>query len=274
MNLRGKLVAITGAGSGIGRALAVQAGAEGAQLALSDVDGDAAQQTLKLAGAGGFAIACNVQSDAEVAAFAVRAAELGGAAVLFNNAGVSLSAYADSMKREDFMWLMDVNFWGVVRGTEAFLPQLRAHSESRLVNISSIFGIMAVPSQSAYHASKFAVRGYTECVRQELRETAVRVCCVHPGGVRTNIVRNGKHYQNSQGQSTDLSTTAALFDKLARLSPEQAASIIWRGVKRASPRILVGNDAKVLDAAARFAPARYDVALGWLERKFAPMVKP
>jgi NAD(P)-dependent dehydrogenase (short-subunit alcohol dehydrogenase family) len=268
LQLKNTLVAITGAGSGIGRALALQAGSRGARLALSDKTADAAADTLRAAGGAGFAFECNVRDDEQVRAFAAKCAENGGASVLFNNAGVSLSAFAEDTARDDFEWLMDINFWGVVRGTEAFLPQLRRAPHARLVNVSSIFGIMTVPSQSAYHASKFAVRGYSETLRQELRATQIRVCTVHPGGVRTNIVRGGRHYRGVDGNATDTDRTALMFERMARLDSMQAARIIWRGVDRGQPRILVGTDAVVLDALARLVPGHYDRVISWVERRF------
>ena len=190
--LRGKVVTITGAASGIGRALAVQAAKDGALLALADWDERGVNETARLAGASrSIARKLDVRSEEGVSAFAAEVdTELGGAHVIVNNAGVSVSDFVGTMKRADFEWLMDINFWGVVRGTEAFLPQLRTKDDAHIVNISSVFGLIGVPSQSAYNASKFAVRGYTEALRQELHGTHVRVTCVHPGGVRTNIVRN------------------------------------------------------------------------------------
>jgi short-subunit dehydrogenase len=261
-SLHNKVVVITGAGSGIGRALAIQAAAQGAHLGLSDRDGDAAEETWKLCtgnkGRSGFALACDVRQDCDLRKIAEAAEALGGADVLINNAGVSLSAFAGETPREDFEALMDINFWGVVRGTEAFLPQLKLQAEAHIVNISSLFGLIGVPSQSAYNASKFAVRGYSESLRQELRKTSVRVSVVHPGGVRTNICKSGKHYKDSNGKPTSTEETSALFERLAKLSAEQAAAKIWHGVLRGTSRILVGSDAKWLDRVQRIFPASYD----------------
>ena len=257
--LRDKVVVLTGAGSGIGRALAVEAAGRGAILALSDRDEAAAAETARLAGAARSLVRrVDVRSDDEVRAFAAAVeAAFGGAHVVVNNAGVSLSDTVGSMQRSDFEWLFDINFWGVVRGTEAFLPQLLRRDDAHLVNISSLFGLVALPSQSAYNASKFAVRGYTESVRQELDGTAVRVTCVHPGGVRTNIVRSGRHLRNSHGEPTATEETAQQFDQVARTSPEAAARTIWGGVLANRPRVLVGRDAQLLDLVQRLFPARY-----------------
>ncbi len=271
--LRDKVVVITGAGSGIGRALAFQAAKEGAILALSDWNEAPVVETLRLATGKrvgeGIARRVDVRKEAEVKAFAgdVQAA-FGGAHVVVNNAGVSLSDTVGSMKREDFEWLIDINFWGVVRGTEAFLPQLRARDDAHLVNISSIFGIVGIPGQSAYNASKFAVRGFSESLRQELYGSSVKVTCVHPGGVRTNIVRNGKMNTTSGGAVAIPEKVAAEFDKLARTSPEEAARIIWRGTMAGAPRVLVGADAKVLDVLQRILPAGYPTVFRIAQRLF------
>ena len=182
-SLREKVVVITGAGSGIGRALAVEAARRGAFLALSDWNEDGVKETERVAGAErSLSRKVNVRSEDAVSAFADEVArELGGAHAIVNNAGVSVSDYVGTMKRIDFEWLMDINFWGVVRGTEVFLPQLKAKDDAHVVNISSVFGLIGVPSQSAYNASKFAVRGYTEALRQELVGTSVHVTLRAPG---------------------------------------------------------------------------------------------
>src|SRR5579883_1266129 len=181
--LRDRVFVITGAGSGIGRALALAAARDGALLGLGDWNEQGVIETLTRAGpVRGLARKVDVRSEDEVRAFAAEVErELGPAHVIVNNAGVAVSDTIGSMKRSDFEWLFDINFWGVVRGTEAFLPQLRARDDAHVVNISSVFGLIAVPSQSAYNASKFAVRGYTEALRQELAGTHVHVTCVHPG---------------------------------------------------------------------------------------------
>jgi NAD(P)-dependent dehydrogenase (short-subunit alcohol dehydrogenase family) len=268
-SLADKVIVITGAGSGIGRQLAILAARRGAQLALSDRDAEAVAETERLAGAKtSRARKVDVRSDDEVRAFAALVeSELGGAHVIVNNAGVSLSETIGSMQRSDFEWLFDINFWGVVRGTEAFLPQLLAKDDAHVVNLSSVFGLLAAPTQSAYNASKFAVRGYTESLRQELAGTAVHVTCVHPGGIRTNIVRHGRHHKRPDGTPSNTDEMAAQFDRMARTSPEQAAQIIWSGVLQNRPRVLVGRDAQLLDLVQRLFPARYPRVLrGLLER--------
>ncbi len=265
--LQDKVVAITGAGSGIGRALACEAARRGARLALADWNQAGAEETAQLAGAArSFVRKVDVRSDAEVAAFAADVErELGGAHVVVNNAGVSLSDLIGKMKREDFEWLFQINFWGVVRGTEAFLPQLLRQDDAHVVNLSSIFGLIAVPGQSAYNAAKFAVRGFTESLRQELHGGPVHVTCVHPGGVRTNIVRNGRMVHNSLGESVDPSKAASDFDALVKTTPGQAATAIWRGVLRNAPRVLVGGDAWLIDKLQRLMPVGYPalVRMSW-----------
>jgi NAD(P)-dependent dehydrogenase (short-subunit alcohol dehydrogenase family) len=272
--LRDKVVVITGAGSGIGRGLAVHAAREGALLALSDWNEDGLRETAQLAQAKETVTRkVDVRSDDEVRAFAAQVAdELGGANVIVNNAGVSLTDLVGSMKRSDFEWLMDINFWGVVRGTEAFLPQLQAKDDAHVVNISSVFGLIGVPSQSAYNAAKFAVRGYTESLRQELHDTSVHVTCVHPGGVKTNIVRNGRNLTDLNGAKTDTVTLAREFDVMAKTSPEEAARIIWTGVLENAPRVLVGADARFIDLVQRMLPTGYQTVLRVLRKRLEKRV--
>ena len=258
-SLHEKVVVITGAGSGIGRALAVQAARRGRSSRLSDWNEAGVKETERVAGAErSLSRKVDVRSEDEVNAFAGDVArELGGAHVIVNNAGVTVSDFIGTMKRADFEWLMDINFWGVVRGTEAFLPQLKAKDDAHVVNISSVFGLIGVPSQSAYNASKFAVRGYTEALRQELLGTSVHVTCVHPGGVKTNIVKNGRNNTNALGQATDCAAMALEFEKIARTTPDEAAKIIWGGVLSDAPRVLVGGDAHLIDFVQRVFPTGY-----------------
>jgi NADP-dependent 3-hydroxy acid dehydrogenase YdfG len=271
-SLKDKVVVITGAGSGIGRALAGFAAEKGALLALTDWNQAGLDETTASLGSSRLIAAQVDQRDeAAVNAFAERVEkDLGGANVVVNNAGVSLSDTVGSMKRSDFEWVLDINFWGVVRGTEAFLPQLLQKDDAHVVNISSVFGLIGVPSQSAYNASKFAVRGYTESLRQELEGTNVHVTCVHPGGVKTNIVRNGRNVRNVLGRPTDATKMCRTFDAAARTSPKEAARIIWSGVLANDPRVLVGPDAHVIDWVQRFFPAGYPLivkhALRWMDR--------
>ena len=259
--LENKVVAVTGAGSGIGRALAILAVKKGASVALSDWNLAGAEETAKLTGASPGRVLVrkvDVRSDDETSAFADAVkTEMGGAHVIVNNAGVSLSDSVGKMKREDFAWLMDINFWGVVRGTEAFLPQLQKRDEGHVVNVSSVFGLIGAPRQSAYNASKFAVRGFTESLAQELHGSRVHVSVVCPGGIKTNIVTNGRHYQNSYGEATDTEQVAKSFERYAGTTAEKAADIIWRGVLKNDPRILVGPDAVLIQGLLRVFPETY-----------------
>ena len=260
--LERKVVAITGAGSGIGRQLAVQCSALGAALALTDVNEQGLAETVALIGPTHRLVTSqklDVADRAAVFAWAEQVRKDHGAAhVVINNAGVSLSATVAEMKQEDFEWLMNINFWGVVAGTQAFLPGFLAQDEGHIVNISSIFGIIGVPTQSAYNAAKFAVRGFTESLRQELAETNVRATCVHPGGIKTNIVRGGRHYSDIQGGKADVSLLINEFDRIARTSAEEAARVIINGVLKDKPRVLIGQDAKMMDRLARTLPSTYD----------------
>jgi NAD(P)-dependent dehydrogenase (short-subunit alcohol dehydrogenase family) len=260
--LSGKTVAITGAASGIGRALALECAQLGARLAIVDIDERGLDETAGQArgrGAEVLAGRLDVGSRAAIHAWAAQVEQAtGGADVLINNAGVSLSHRVERMSDEDFEWLFNINFWGVVNGCKAFLPQLRSRPEAHIVNLSSVFGIIGVPTQAAYNAAKFAVRGYTEALRQELRDTSVRVTCVHPGGIRTNIARRGRHYEDAFGAATDAERAAAEFERAARTSPEAAAHRIVAAVLGEKPRLLIGADAYVIDALARLLPASYD----------------
>ncbi len=259
--LEHKVVVITGAGSGIGRALALSALKQGANVALSDWNLPAVEETRRLADVTPGRILVrqvDVRSDDEVGAFAdLVQSKMGGAHVVVNNAGVSLSDAVGSMKREDFAWLMDINFWGVVRGTEAFLPQMKTRDEGHVVNISSVFGLIGVPGQSAYNASKFAVRGFTEALAQELEGSRIHVSVVCPGGIKTGIVANGRHYQTANGEATTTEETAKKFEQLAGTTSERAAEIIWKGVMRNDARILVGPDARLIQAMVRLFPNTY-----------------
>ena len=254
---RDKVCVITGAGSGIGRGLALELAGRGARLALSDIDPARAEESRAACERGGAleaaAYALDVSDRAAVFAHAEAVkAEFGTINLVVNNAGVALEGTVLDTSIEDYEWIMGINFWGVVYGSKAFLPHLIASGNGHLVNISSVFGLIAVPSQSGYHAAKFAVRGFTESLRQELLMAGhpVGVSCVHPGGVKTDIARAARSEIDSQER-------AERFEQLARLTPEQAAKMIIGGVERRRARILVGNDARALDALQRVTGSRY-----------------
>ena len=265
-NLEGKIVVVTGAGSGIGRALALQLAAQGAQLALCDVNETNLQKTVEIASAHGvkvYSAAVDVSKREAFGTFADNVARaLGNASVIINNAGVALSQNVEGMDRKDFEWVLNINFWGVVNGCEAFLPQLRQQKDAHIVNISSIFGIIGVPSQSAYNASKFAVKGFTEALRQELNGSNIHVTCVHPGGIKTNIARNARVHNDMFGRVADVKKLAADFDRLAATTAEEAARQIVRAIENNQKRLLIGKDAKALDAIQRLLPNHYDTVLG------------
>jgi len=263
-NLDDKVAAVTGAGSGIGRALAIDLAARGCRLALSDVDaGGLAETERLLAGtARGLTTALvDVADEDAVLAWAdAVVADHGRANLVFNNAGVALSGTVGSLSTDDYRWIMGVNFWGVVHGTKAFLPHLEASGEGHVVNISSVFGLTAQPLMSGYNASKFAVRGFTESLRQdlELTRSGVSATCVHPGGVRTNIARSARMDASVAAATGQASEDAARdFEKLFLTSPARAAAVIVGAVQKNKRRVLIGPDARVLDAMARVAPAGY-----------------
>ncbi|WP_328605761.1 SDR family oxidoreductase [Amycolatopsis sp. NBC_00345] len=266
-NFAHKVAVITGAGSGIGRALALELSLRGARLALSDVDAGALAETVTSAnerGAEARGYALDVADRAAVLAHADEVvADFGQVNLVVNNAGVALGATVEEMSFEDFDWLLGINLGGVVNGTKAFLPHLIASRDGHLVNISSVFGFIGVPSQSAYNAAKFAVRGFTEALREEMlaARRPVGVSCVHPGGIKTNIVRHSRG-----GADDDKESAAVGFEKIAMTTPEKAARTILRGVERRSARILIGPDAYVLDAIPRVLGSAYQRPLATLAR--------
>ncbi|WP_414936278.1 SDR family NAD(P)-dependent oxidoreductase [Amycolatopsis sp. cmx-11-51] len=262
-----KVTVITGAGSGIGRALAIELAGRGARLALSDVDAVRAAETTALcekAGSTAKAYELDVADRDAVLAHAEEVAvDFGGANLVVNNAGVALGATVEEMTWDDYDWLMGINLGGVVNGTKAFLPQLITSGDGHIVNLSSVFGFIGVPTQSAYNAAKFAVRGFTEALRQEMliARHPVAVSCVHPGGIKTNIARDARG-----GVERDIDKAAKGFEKIARTTPEKAARTIVRGIERKTPRILIGGDAYVIDAIPRVLGSFYQRPLALLGR--------
>jgi NAD(P)-dependent dehydrogenase (short-subunit alcohol dehydrogenase family) len=253
----GRVAAITGAGSGIGRALSTELARRGAHVAISDVDETGLAATHEACEGLGVKVtshAVDVADRAAVAAWADEVvAEHGRVNMIVNNAGVALSATIESMSYEDLEWLMGVNFWGVVHGTKEFLPHLKAAGEGHVVNISSVFGLMAIPTQSAYNAAKFGVRGFTDALRIELDidRCGVSATTVHPGGIRTNIVRNARLDPDSSPLGGDNDAAAVQFARAARTTPDAAANQILAAVQRNRRRALIGPDAVVFDAVSR-----------------------
>ena len=266
-DFRGRVAAITGAGSGIGRALATQLAQHGAPLALSDIDDAGLAETVQTCEDYGVTVTSqhlDVAGRDEVYAWADRVvADHGKVNLIVNNAGVALGATVEAMSYEDFEWLMNINFWGVVYGTKAFLPHLKASGEGHIVNLSSVFGLISVPSQSAYNAAKFAVRGFTDTLRMELEiEGAdVSVTTVHPGGIKTNIARNARMDSSVAGVAGDPEKAIRDFERLFITSPERAAQQILTAVRHDRRRALVGPDAKVIDLVSRFPAIFYQTVL-------------
>jgi short-subunit dehydrogenase len=260
---QGSAAAITGAASGIGRALALELAARGSDVALADVDQagleSIAQEIISSHGRRVTINRVDVADPKQIQGFALSAtAEFPSLNLVINNAGVALLGQFDEFDLSQMAWLMDINFWGVVRGTRAFLPHLKTRPRAHIVNISSIFGIIAPPGQSAYSASKFAVRGFSEALRHELARSnsSVRLSVVHPGGVKTNIARKARAGSSLRESSTS-NELGDRFERMARTTASEAAQRIVRGIERNEPRILIGADARFLDIVQRLMPSAY-----------------
>lgn len=265
-----KVAAITGAGSGIGRELAIELGRRKCHLALSDVNEDGLQETVEQTRALGIRTTSqrvDVAVREAVYAWADQVvADHGKVNLIFNNAGVALASTVEGMSYGDFEWLMDVNFWGVVYGTKAFLPHLKASGEGHVVNISSIFGLAGIPSQSAYNAAKFAVRGFTESLRQELDmlKSGVSASSVHPGGIKTAIARSSRIDSSIRDLGVDDVNAGEKFERAFITGADKAARVILDGVQRNDRRILIGPDAHVFDWMVRLFPSSYQrLAVGY-----------
>jgi NAD(P)-dependent dehydrogenase (short-subunit alcohol dehydrogenase family) len=265
-DFNGRVAAITGAGSGIGRALAQELARRGAHLAVSDIDEVGLAETVALCEGRGVKVTSqrvDVADRDAVYAWAAQVVEDHGRVnLIFNNAGVALAATVDAMSYKDMEWLTSINFWGVVHGTKAFLPHLKASGEGHVVNLSSIFGLISVPAQSAYNAAKFAVRGFTDCLRMELalENCGVSATTIHPGGIKTNIARNARTDASAASLTGD-TDFAADFEKIAMTTPEKAARQILTAVRRDRRRALIGPDAKVIDLVSRLPAGVYQRVL-------------
>lgn len=257
------IVVITGAGSGIGRALAMRLARENISgIAIADVNAEGLAETEKLIGSSDFKITThrvNVADENEMREFAETVVRNHGRVThVINNAGVALGGLVEDVSLDDMRWLMDINFWGVVYGTKFFLPFLEKEKSAHIVNFSSLFGLIAPPGQATYCASKFAVRGFTESLRHELEGTNINVSVVHPGGVKTNIANSAKIGAGVKLSEEELAERREKMNKnLSRTTPEQAAEIIVKGIKKQSPRILIGVDARLLSVIGRIFPRRY-----------------
>jgi len=270
-NFKNSVAVITGAASGIGRALALNLASRGAIVVLADKNMQGLKETKRLVNLQDGSASVHELDVSDAAAFSALAKEVydkyGQVNMLFNNAGVTLVDTASEQSLEDFHWLMNINFWGVVHGCKAFLPYLQKADDAALVNVSSLFGLLTVPLQSAYNASKFAVRGYTEALRTEMKGSSIQVSCVHPGGIKTDIAKNAKVSGDSVNFSQDQFSKA--FNKLAKTSAEQAAQVIISGIEKKKRRILIGSDAKFMDFIVRIFPAKYSKVLGFEKRAIA-----
>ena len=261
--IRGAAAVVTGAASGIGRALALELAARGCDLALADRD-EAGLQVVaaEIAKAGRRKVTVHrvdVGEPAEIADFAQAAISAHpGLNIVVNNAGVALLGQFTEIDQAQFDWLMNINFWGVVHSTRAFLPHLSRQGAAHIVNLSSIFGIIAPPGQTAYAAAKFAVRGFSESLRHELQtaNSPVHLTVVHPGGVATNIARNSR---TGTGVTDNAQRAEAIdrFDKVAKTTPQAAALRIIQGIEKNKPRILIGHDARMIDILQRLRPGTY-----------------
>ncbi|MCV7411756.1 acetoin dehydrogenase [Mycobacterium florentinum] len=272
----GKIAVVTGAGSGIGQALAVELGRSGAGLAISDVNTEGLAQTEEQLKAIGAPVKTDRLDVTEREAFLAYADAInehfGKVNQIYNNAGIAFTGDIEVSQFKDIERVMDVDFWGVVNGTKAFLPHLIASGDGHVINISSVFGLFSVPGQAAYNAAKFAVRGFTEALRQEMWVAGhpVKVTTVHPGGIKTAIARNA-----TAVEGLDAAELAKVFDKkMASTTPEKAAQVILEGVRKNKARVLVGTDAKVLDAVVRLTGPGYQRLFGPITRRLVPRGKP
>ena len=262
-SLKGKVAVITGAGSGIGQATAEALAKQGCELAISDINERGLAETRARCEAHGVRVSSARVDVADRAAMYAWAdnvvADHGRVNIVINNAGVALGATIEDMSYEDLEWLMGINFWGVVYGTKAFLPHIKKTGDGHVVNISSVFGLIAVPTQSAYNAGKFAVRGFTECLREEMdmEDCGVGVTCVHPGGIKTNIARASRQRLGGSWGFEGQEQLAAQFDKAARTTPEQAGQAIVRAILANQRKLLIGSDAVAIDAFQRLFSATY-----------------
>jgi NADP-dependent 3-hydroxy acid dehydrogenase YdfG len=270
-----KVAVVTGAGSGIGQALAIELGRSGAKLAISDVDTDGLAATEERLTAIGAPVKADRLDVTEREAFALYADAVkeyyGTVNQVYNNAGISFMGSIEASQFKDIERVMDVDYWGVVNGTKVFLPHLIASGDGHVINVSSVFGLLAVPGQGAYNAAKFAVRGFTEALRQEMLVAGhpVKVTCVHPGGIKTAIARN-----SAAVEGLDQEELAKFFDKrLASTSARKAARVILTGVLKNKARVLVGTDAKALDLLARVTGSGYQRVVAAVTSRQGPSLQ-
>ncbi|MBP5992935.1 MAG: SDR family NAD(P)-dependent oxidoreductase [Acinetobacter sp.] len=262
-NFKNKVAAITGAGSGMGQQLAVLLAKAGCHLSISDVNEKGLAETVELVKPYNVRVTSkkvNVAKLEEVRAWAADTVQNHGSVnMIFNNAGVALGSTVEGANYEDLEWIMGINYWGVVYGTKEFLPYIKKTGEGHIINTSSLFGLTAQPTQSAYNSSKFAVRGFTESLRQELdiENCGVSALCVHPGGIRTNIANDARMNDSLKSLGMNPEKSAKAFNKLLRMPAEDASQQILDAVLKNKRRLLIGNDAKAIDLMQRILPTGY-----------------
>lgn len=262
-NFKNKVAAITGAGSGMGQQLAILLAKAGCHLSLSDINEKGLAETVELVKAHNVRVTSkkvNVADRDQIKAWAADTIQNHGSVnMIFNNAGVALGSTVEGESYEDLEWIMGINYWGVVYGTKEFLPLIKKSGEGHIINTSSLFGLTAQPTQSAYNSSKFAVRGFTESLRQELdiENSGVSALCVHPGGIRTNIANDARMNDSLKSLGMNPEKSAKAFNKLLRMPAEEAAQQILDAVLKNKRRLLIGNDAKVIDLMQRILPTGY-----------------
>jgi len=258
-HLSGRVAVITGAGSGIGQATAIELSKQGCLLAISDINEKELQETHNTIQELGNEVHSKVLDVADKDAFYAYADEVveryGKVNIVINNAGVALGASLENTSYEDFEWIMNINFWGMVYGTKAFLPHLKKSDAGHIANVSSVFGIIASPNTGAYNATKFAIRGFNETLRAEMKihDYGISVSSIHPGGIKTNIARDSRKDDELLG-NIDPKKIDAKFQKIAMTTPEQAAKTIIKGIKKDKMRILIGLDAHLMDIMSRISP--------------------
>ncbi len=271
-NFQNKVAAITGAGSGIGQQLALLLAKEGCHLSLSDVNEQGLIETVEKLKDTDVSVTIKKLDVADQVAVKEWAEETvqdhGSVNMIFNNAGVALASTVEGASYEELEWIVNINFWGVVYGTKEFLPFIKQTGDGHIVNISSLFGLTAQPTQSAYNATKFAVRGFTESLRQELdmENCGVSALCVHPGGIRTNIANSAKMNDSLKTLGMNPEKSAKSFNKLLRCPPKEAARQILEAVKKDKRRLLIGNDAKALDLLQRLLPTGYQKVIAFASK--------
>lgn len=278
-NFKNKVAAITGAGSGMGQQLAILLAKDGCHLSLSDVNEKGLADTVELVKAYNVRVTSkkvNVAKLEEIKAWAADTVQNHGSVnMIFNNAGVALGSTVEGANYEDLEWIMGINYWGVVYGTKEFLPYIKKSGEGHIINTSSLFGLTSQPTQSAYNSTKFAVRGFTESLRQELdmENCGVSALCVHPGGIRTNIANDARMSDSLKSLGMNPEKSAKAFNKLLRMPAEEAAQLILDAVLKNKRRLLIGNDAKALDLMQRVLPTGYQKVTSFaakMTKRFEP----